>query len=73
MSHQAADLCKQNRKLDLWELFHLGMEAVLKPEALFESLYNSCNVITANKESLKGYLGRADEIVRYKPRVYQRK
>lgn len=49
------------------------MKAVLKPEALFESLYNSCNVITANKESLKGYLGRADEIVRYKPRVYQRK
>lgn len=64
MSHQAADLRKQNRKLDLQELFHLGLEAVLKAEALFEFSCNYCNEITANKESLRGYLGRADEIDR---------
>lgn len=52
MSHQAADLHKQSRKLDLQELFHLGMAAVLKAEALFESSCNYCNEITANKESL---------------------
>lgn len=49
------------------------VEAVLKPEALSKPSYNYCNVITVNRESLKGYLGRADEIVSNKTHVYQRK
>lgn len=49
------------------------VEAVLNPEALSKLSYNYCNVITANRESLKGYLGKADEIVRYKNDIYERK
>lgn len=36
------------------------VEAVLKLEALSKPSYNYSNVITANSESLKGYLGTAD-------------
>lgn len=49
------------------------VEAVLNPEALSKTSYNYCNVITANRESLKGHLDRADEVIRYKPHIYQRK
>jgi len=49
------------------------VEAVLKPEASSKPSCNYCNVIRANRESLKGYFGRACEILRYKNHIYRRK